>query len=303
MNIWLDGHGFQILGSEVILLAAVRFHDRLYEVRNMKRSPVVANQFYPGDPLTLNDTLTQLIPVVADSDKKKALAVCSPHAGYIYSGSVAGETLAKVSIPEDVVLMGPNHHGRGAPVALMLKGEWDMPHGTVPINRKLGKKIASLSDAVTEDDTAHLSEHSLEVQVPFLQYFQKNLSLAPIVISHVSYQTCVEVGEAIAEAIRNYKKPVLIVASTDMTHYESRQSATRKDQMALKEIKAMDPEGLYKTVLSNNITMCGVMPTTIALIAAKKLGATSADLVRYTDSGAVSGDTSQVVGYAGVIIS
>jgi AmmeMemoRadiSam system protein B len=153
------------------------------------------------------------------------------------------------------------------------------------------------------DEIAHRQEHSLEVQVPFLQYIQKNLSIAPLVVSHISYQDCVTVGNGLAEAIRNYGRQVLIVASTDMSHYESRESASTKDNMALERIKGLDPEGLYKTVVDNRISMCGIMPTTVALVAALALGAKNAELVRYTDSGEASGDTSKVVGYAGLVIS
>ena len=139
--------------------------------------------------------------------------------------------------------------------------------------------------------------------MPFLQYIQKNLSIAPIVVSHVPYETCVAVGQGLAVAIKSYGKPVLIVASTDMTHYESRQAASAKDSLALARIKELDPEGLYKTVIGKRISMCGIMPATVALVAALALGAKKAELVRYTDSGETSGDTSQVVGYAGLVIT
>lgn len=267
----------------------------------MKREPAVAHQFYPGDPVTLKNILNHLIP--ADKAKKKALAVIAPHAGYIYSGGVAGETFAAVDIPQDVVVLGPNHHGYGASVALMEKGIWNMPMGEVQINAVLGKDLLARTDLIEADVMAHRFEHSLEVQVPFLQYFRPDLTLTPMVISHISFQSCRKVGEALAGAIRQYDKPVLIVASSDMTHYESREAAAAKDSLALRQIEALNPEGLYNTVLSNRISMCGIMPVTIALIAALSLGATQARLVRYTDSGEASGNTDQVVGYAGFVIS
>lgn len=267
----------------------------------MKREPAVAHQFYPGDPATLKHALDGLIPLC--TAKQKALAVVSPHAGYIYSGAVAGETFAAVDIPQDILIMGPNHHGYGAPVALMDKGAWSMPLGEVPINTALAHNILAQTDLVKADTLAHRFEHSLEVQVPFLQYFRPDLTLTPMVISQLSYTTCQAVGEALAAAITQYGKPVLIVASSDMTHYESREAATAKDSLALQQITAMDPEGLYNTVRGKKISMCGIMPTTIALIAALRLGATQARLIRYTDSGEASGDTNQVVGYAGFVIS
>jgi len=267
----------------------------------MKREPAVAHQFYPGDPATLKRTLDRLIPDTAT--KQKAMAVISPHAGYIYSGGVAGETFAAVEIPRSIVIMGPNHQGYGAPVALMDTGAWDMPLGEVPINTVLAQHLLAQTDLIKADTLAHRFEHSLEVQVPFLQYFRPDMTLTPMVISHLSFKTCRIVGEALAAAIKQYGKPVLIVASSDMTHYESRESATAKDSLAMQQIENLDPEGLYNTVLGNKISMCGIMPATIALVAAIRLGATQARLIRYTDSGDASGDTNQVVGYAGFVIS
>ncbi len=267
----------------------------------MKREPAVAHLFYPGDPTTLKESLDRLIP--ADTPKQKGLAVISPHAGYIYSGGVAGETFAAVEIPQDIVVMGPNHHGYGAPVAMMEKGAWSMPLGEVPINTSLARNLLAQTELIEADTLAHRFEHSLEVQVPFLQYFRPDMTLTPMVISHLSFKAFQIVGEALAGAIQQYNKPVLIVASSDMTHYESRQSATAKDSLAMQQITALNPEGLYNTVLGKRITMCGIMPATIALIAALRLGATQARLIRYTDSGEASGDTNQVVGYAGFVIS
>ncbi|MEW6518801.1 MAG: AmmeMemoRadiSam system protein B [Thermodesulfobacteriota bacterium] len=265
----------------------------------MRRSPVVANQFYPGDPLILKNALADLIPQEAAA-KKNALAVIAPHAGYIYSGAVAGETFAAVNVPEDVIILGPNHHGHGAPIALMAEGDWDMPLGRVPINSKLANLITD--PVIDRDELAHRFEHSLEVQVPFLQMLQKNLSIVPLVISHVPYSHCQAAGKAIAKAIKQYQKAVLLVASTDMTHYEPRFSASQKDHLALEQVKNLDPRGLYDTVLGQRISMCGIMPTTIVLLAALELGARHAQLIRYTDSGETSGDTDHVVGYAGLVV-
>lgn len=265
------------------------------------RSAVVADRFYPGSRSALNSLLAKLMPDIPDADKEEALAVICPHAGYIYSGAVAGETVASVRVPETVVILGPNHHGRGAPLALGTD-TWRMVLGEVRVDQELARKILERSRVIIEDETAHNSEHSLEVQVPFLQYSNSQVAIVPIVVSHVPYQVCVEAASDLAAVIREHPLPVLIVASTDMTHYESRQDASRKDHLALERIKALDSKGLYETVLGNRISMCGVMPTTIALLAAKELGAHQARLVRYTDSGEASGDTDQVVGYAGLII-
>jgi len=265
------------------------------------RSPVVAGQFYPGDEKSLRITLQKLTGNTP-AKKQKVLAAVSPHAGYVYSGAVAAETLSGIEIPETVILLGPNHTGNGSPVALST-AIWDMPMGAVPVDQDLAAAILAESQFVEEDELAHQYEHSLEVQIPFLQREQANLSIIPIAVSHVSYQVLEEIGYSIARVIRKSKKEVLIVASSDMTHYESRQAAEQKDHFALEKLADMDPAVLYKSIIENQISMCGIMPVTATLVAALQLGATKTELVRYTDSGEVSGDTSQVVGYAGVLIS
>ncbi|MBW6520269.1 MAG: AmmeMemoRadiSam system protein B [Desulfoarculaceae bacterium] len=264
------------------------------------RRPTVADRFYPGDPAILSRDIVKMTPV--STKPQKAHAVISPHAGYVYSGAVAAETFARVRVPETVIILGPNHHGQGDPVALSALA-WQMPMGMVPIDSAIMEALLNTSSAITIDETAHRFEHSLEVQVPFLQARQQHLSIVPIVVSHISYPLCQEVGAAIAKVIAGSGKEILIVASSDMTHYEPREAADKKDHYALKKIADMDPAILYHSIIDHRISMCGIMPVTVALIAAMALGATKTELVRYTDSGAVSGDTDQVVGYAGVIIS
>jgi AmmeMemoRadiSam system protein B len=256
--------------------------------------PVVADRFYPGDPARLRAAMDLLVPEVAGA-KKPALAVVLPHAGYVYSGATA------VAVPETVVILGPNHHGRGAALALGTE-EWRMPMGTVPVDRQLAAAILERSTAIVADEEAHASEHSLEVQIPFLQQVQPHLQIVPIVVGHLPYGVCQAAARDLAGAIASHPKPVLLVASTDMSHYESRRQASRKDRLAIERILALDPRGLYDTVIGQRISMCGIMPTTIVLLAALELGATRAELVEYTDSGAASGDTDQVVGYAGLIV-
>lgn len=268
----------------------------------MTRMPVVADRFYPAHPEALRRIVEQMTPRVPQKARQRALAVVMPHAGYVYSGATAGATIGRVEVPETVLIMGPNHHGRGQTLALG-REDWQMPMGKVSIDRQLADAILQASPLIVADEEAHLDEHSLEVQVPFLQHLQPDLRIVPLVVSHVPYAVCQQVARELAVAIGSLRKPVLMVASSDMSHYESRQQASRKDHMAIDRILAMDPEGLYNTVLGQHISMCGIMPTTIALLAALELGASKAELVRYTDSGEASGDTSQVVGYAGLIIS
>ncbi len=221
--------------------------------------------------------------------------------GMFIPGALAAETIAGVEIPETVIILGPNHQGRGAPVSLSTE-TWDMPFGQVPPDLEFAERLLAASGHIKIDETAHQFEHSLEVQVPFLQLQQKNLHLVPLVIAHLTYPLCEEIAAALATAIKESNRDILIVASSDMSHYEPRRISEKKDRSALSCIERLDPQALYRTVHDNRISMCGVIPVVIAILAAKACGAEKADLVGYTDSGYTSGDTDQVVGYAGLII-
>jgi len=269
-------------------------------VIEMVRQPAVANQFYPGRETDLKKDVSGRMKEV--QKKEKVLALVSPHAGYIYSGDVAGAVYSKAEITKNVIVMGPNHHGLGAPFAIMAHGKWQMPGGDININEELANLLIEESRWLGADDQAHTNEHSVEVQLPFIQYINPDVEFVPVVLERADFKTCEEIGMAIARAIKKYAEPVLIIASTDMTHYESQEDAKKKDQLAIDRILSLDPAGLLDTVKRNNISMCGVIPTTITLVAAKELGATRASLVTYATSGDVSGDYSHVVGYAGLII-
>lgn len=269
----------------------------------MSRIPAVANMFYPGEKSRLEEQLSAFIKRVPNP--RKVIAAISPHAGYMYSGGVAGAVFSEISVPETVVILGPNHRGLGAPVALTISGAWDMPLGSVPINEKLAECImnASTSAVTIEDDPhAHSMEHSIEVQVPFLQFVRPEVSIVPMGLSHLSFNACQEISRALVQGIQNYGKEVLLVASTDMTHYESQKTAEEKDKLAMDRILELDPKGLHDTVARHGITMCGVIPTTIVLEACRAMGAEKAELIRYATSGDVTGDYGQVVGYAGFIV-
>lgn len=266
----------------------------------MVRKPAVAGKFYPMSPDAINKQMKEF--EVEVKQKVDCLGVVSPHAGYVYSGGVAGAVYSHINIPDDVIIIGPNHTGLGEMVSLMASGEWEMPNGIVKINADLANDIISSSRYVKDDSLGHLHEHSLEVQIPFIQYFKKNFKIVPITIMTLDYELCEDIGVALSEAIKEYNKPVLIVASTDMTHYESQKSANVKDKKAIDQILKLDPKGLFETVVNKNISMCGIAPTTAMLIACNNLGARDARLVKYMTSGDVSGDYEQVVGYAGLII-
>jgi AmmeMemoRadiSam system protein B len=264
----------------------------------MVRQPVVAGQFYPAEKVDLSATVRSYMK--PDVEKKAAIAVMSPHAGYLYSGGVAGKTISYAEIPEEVLILGPNHHGRGHEVAVYSEGAWDTPLGTVPILSDMAELVLAECSMSASDTVAHMFEHSLEVQVPFLQFAQPSLKILPICISHMPLEMLLELGEGVARAIGAMKKKPLIVASTDMTHYESGEAARMKDFMALEKVLSLDPEGLYQVVRDNRISMCGVMPSVVMLQAAKTLGAQKAELIAYSNSGDITGDQSEVVGYAGV---
>jgi len=267
----------------------------------MLRQPAVANQFYPADPRSLRKELEGMVTAV--SQPEQVIGIISPHAGYIYSGAVAGAVFGAISIPRTVVILGPNHHGLGAAAALYPSGAWITPLGHVPIESRLAALVLQHAPMVKEDTAAHLHEHSLEVQVPFLQYLQPELAIVPICIGFGDFTSARLLGEGLARAIREYTEPVLIVASSDMTHYESADAAKEKDTLALDRALALDPEGLLAVCRSRRITMCGVVPSAVMLVASRALGASHARLVRYANSGDVSGDNRQVVGYAGVTVA
>ena len=213
----------------------------------MARQPAVANRFYPGDPQELSRMVHSFLPAES-SKKRKALGIVSPHAGYIYSGAMAGRTIGSVEVPRTVIILGPNHTGRGASAAVS-SSDWLMPGGVVPCAMETAKALIDLSPLLTEDESAHRAEHSLEVQIPFLQALQPDLRIVAISLSSLSYEDCVHVGHAIAQVIDESRDDILIVASTDMSHYESRAHAAEKDKKALAKVLALDAEGLYRTVL------------------------------------------------------
>lgn len=267
----------------------------------MIRQPAVAGQFYTGDGQKLRAELEALLPAAAT--KEKVVGIIAPHAGYLYSGAVAGDVYGRIEIPLTVVVLGPNHHGFGARAALYPDGEWITPLGTVPINARLAELVCKHSALVEEDSTAHHYEHSLEVQVPFLQFLRPDVTIVPICLGFGDFAGCRSLGEGIARAITEYGEDTLIVASSDMTHYESAATARAKDDLAIREVLGLNPEGLLKVCRSESITMCGVVPATVMLVAALALGATKAELVRYATSGDITGDNSQVVAYAAFTVS
>ena len=266
----------------------------------MIRSPVVAGQFYPGSP----DGLRRMIEGMVDKKAKKVevIGLVSPHAGYIYSGAVAAAVISRVKFKDTFVILGPDHTGRGKAFSIMSEGTWKTPLGETEIDSELGKRILSASSYLEEDHVAHQFEHSIEVQVPFLQYFKPDVRIVPIVIGHASGAIYKEIGRELAAAIKELKKGVILLASSDMTHYEPHESARRKDSQAIEAILDLDEGELLRRVDEFDISMCGYAPVVSLISAAKELGAKKAELVKYQTSGDTSGDYGSVVGYAGIIV-
>jgi AmmeMemoRadiSam system protein B len=266
----------------------------------MKREPSVAGTFYPASVEALKRQIGSMVD--KDAVKEKVKAVVSPHAGYVYSGPVAGELFSHIDITDTIIILGPNHTGLG-PVFSLYKGDnWYTPLGEISVDTVLCSVISKGAKSIKLDENAHIQEHSIEVQLPFIQYFKKAFKIVPIVIGHANLSLYREVAKAIADAIKEYRQDVLIVASSDMTHYEPQDEAQRKDRIAIDAILKLDEELLLKKVEECNISMCGYAPTVVMLIAVKSLGAKSAKLIKYQTSGDTSGDYSAVVGYAGIII-
>jgi AmmeMemoRadiSam system protein B len=266
----------------------------------MIRKPVVAGQFYPASASELKAMIRSMVKEKAV--KEEVIGLVSPHAGYIYSGVVAGATISRVKFKDTFIIMGPNHTGAGRPLSIMTEGVWQTPLGDVEIDTELAEEILANSKHLEEDDGAHLYEHSIEVQLPFLQYFKPDLKMVPMVFGHPDGAVYKEVGKEIARAVKALGREVVILASSDMSHYEPQESAQKKDTQAIGAILKLDEDELLKRVHELNITMCGYAPAVALIVAAKELGATGAELVKYQTSGDVTGDYSAVVGYAGIII-
>jgi MEMO1 family protein len=280
------------------------------------RTPAVAGRFYPSRSDELLRDVRKYASAAAPSagdvspgttsvatGRMAAIGCVAPHAGYIYSGGVAGAVYSRLEIPEHCVILCPNHTGKGRPLAVMAHTAWQTPLGEVAADGDLGALLLNRFPALQEDSAAHRSEHAIEVQLPFLQARDPEIKIVPIVIGTSAFDVLRGLGEALGEVIAAGAKRVLIIASSDMNHYEPDALTRVKDRKAIERVLAMDARGLWEVVMNEDISMCGFGPTIVMLTAAKLLGATSATLVKYATSGEVSGDYESVVGYAGIIVS
>ncbi len=268
----------------------------------MERKAYVSGRFYEKNPNRLLRELEQLWPTPLPN-VVPCLGAMVPHAGYVYSGKVAAQVYARLPRADVYVLLGPNHTGKGAPVALASAESWETPLGKVPIERAWAAAFLDACPSARWDDQAHVQEHSLEVQLPFLQKSGKEFSLVALAISTWDIGVLTQIGHALARTYTQQKKSALFLASSDMNHFADLKTTQRLDRLALDRVEALDPEGLMHVVMQEEISMCGVAPAAVLLIAAKALGAKKSSCIAYATSADASGDTERVVGYAGVLVS
>ena len=272
------------------------------------RKPVVSGMFYAGTAGELEEQIEWCykhelgpgaIPRVNSKGLREIVAIVAPHAGYYYSGPVAAHAykeLADDGIFDTAVILGPNHTGYGYPVSLWAGAGWNTPLGEVEINKELAQRL--LGKVIKADETAHIYEHSIEVQLPWLQHLYKKVKIVPITMLAQDIETARAVGKAISQAGDN----LIIIASSDFTHYEPHSVAMERDSSVIEAIVALDEEELYERCESLNCTMCGYGPVASAIVAAKEMKAKKANLLKYATSGDTSGDFSQVVGYGSIVI-
>ena len=283
-------------------------------VKPAPRPPIVAGLFYPAEPGELARQASELTTPdyvnAEDLDYQKInpTMLMLPHAGYMYSGRVAGLTISKANLPQTLIILGPCHRIRGQGFSVWPSGSWSTPLGPVPVNEELAAEIINSDGDFSAETAPHLQDHCIEVLLPLLKIVRPDLNIVPIAVSEQSTTKLRLAALNLAEIIHRYTAnsnlpPPLLVVSSDMSHYISHEQAQAQDALALQAILNIDGPALFNTVAEHNISMCGVLPASLALQTCKALGATKAQLISYATSGEVSGDMSKVVGYAGVIIS
>ena len=265
----------------------------------MLRLPAVAGKFYPDDPHELSQQVKNFSALQAGQAKISCRACLVPHAGYMYSAHVAGSVYARINFPDRIVVLGVRHFPYGAEAAINSSGAWRTPLGDLSVNSHLAAKISQACPLLVEDSVAHQREHSLEVQLPFLQLLSPGCTFVPIALGTVDFAELVSIGEGLGKVLAS-QSDVLLLTTSDFNHYEDDATTRKKDHLAIDKILQFDSRGLFEICRKKNISMCGLGPTVVMLTAMKQIGATTAELVKYATSADVSGDTSAVVGYAGL---
>jgi AmmeMemoRadiSam system protein B len=267
----------------------------------MIRKPIVAGQFYPLNAKDIG-TLISSFQAKSSQSKMTAKGLILPHAGYIYSGKVAVSVVSQVIAQKRIIILGPNHTGYGKEFALWEKGSWEIPGKSLVIDEELASLILQKGDTITSDTLAHQYEHSIEVELPILEHFFGEFKFTPIACMVAKLDEYRLAAKQITSALKALKEPVMMIASSDMTHYEPDAGARKKDSLAIECILNLDEEALIKTIKKNDISMCGIAPVAIMLAALKEMNSTKARLIMYQTSGDATGDTSSVVGYAGILV-
>jgi AmmeMemoRadiSam system protein B len=268
----------------------------------MLRLPAVSGRFYPSDPLELTALVRKYATVAPDLAPARVSACLVPHAGYVYSGQVTGAVLGRIALPKKIIILGVRHHPRGEALAILSSGAWRTPLGDAAIDEPLALALREACPLLREDSVAHSAEHSLEVQLPFLQILVPDFRFVPIALGTVQFEKLVSAGEALAQVLAQ-REDVLLLTTSDLNHYEDDATTRVKDRKAIDQLLALDPRGLYDTCRNEKISMCGLGPAVAMLTALNALGVRRADLVKYATSADVSGDRTAVVGYAGMTFS
>jgi AmmeMemoRadiSam system protein B len=269
----------------------------------MLRPPAVSGRFYPSDPLELTALVRKFAKADPPFEPARVRACLVPHAGYVYSGHIAGAVLSRISIPRQIVILGVRHFPRGEQAAILSSGAWRTPLGDAPIDEPLAGALREACPLLREDGVAHSAEHSLEVQLPFLQVLAPGFTFVPIALGTVRFEDLVTVGQAIGRVLAPLEENVLLLTTSDLNHYEDDATTRIKDSKAIDQLLAFNPRGLYDACRQENISMCGLGPAVAMLTALSVLGAKRSELVKYATSADVSGDRSAVVGYASMIFS
>jgi len=269
----------------------------------MLRLPAVAGQFYPSDPSKLTAVVRECCKIDPPMKPVSVRACLVPHAGYMYSGRVAGEVLARIALPQKIVLLGVRHYPRGEPIAILSTGAWRTPLGDAPIDTPLAEALVKACPLLREDSVAHSAEHSLEVQLPFLQVLAQQFTFVPVALGTVRFENLATIGEALATVLKSFGEDVLLLTTSDLNHYEDEQTTQIKDRKAIEKLLALDAQGLYDVCRNEDIAMCGLGPAVAMIAALNALGAKKAELVKHATSADVSGDRDRVVGYAGMLFS
>ncbi|HYK81536.1 MAG TPA: AmmeMemoRadiSam system protein B [Gemmatimonadales bacterium] len=270
------------------------------------RAPAVSGRFYPGTRPELERAVRALLDAVPDAHPSAARAAVAPHAGYVYSGLTAAHVFARLDLPPVVVILAPNHTGIcEAPggASLWETGAFRTPLGDVAVDERLAAALLAATPLVAPDHAAHAHEHAVEVELPFLQVRRADVRIVPLILAWDAWHGCETLGRALASLVRGWSEPVLLLASSDLNHYEPANVSTRKDQRALEAVAALDGAELLARCRREHISMCGRAPTATVLAATRTLGATRAEVVHYSHSGMVTGEEHAVVGYAGAVIA